>query len=161
MNDQILARAHELDPDIVLLHGPSDRHLDNVAETVLALKQQTHARVVVLGPVPTWRRGLPNEVLRYFMLHHRLIPERSSDAVSSNWPDAILRAKLVPLGAEYISVWDAMCNVDGCLTRIGDTAKDISASDQVHLTEAGSVFLVHAIIDRLLGEQAALSGKPR
>ena len=161
INDKVLARARELNPDIVLLHGPSDRYLDNVAETVLALKKGTRARVVVLGPVPTWRRGLPNEVLRYFMLHHRLIPERSGDAVSSNWPDAILRAKLVPLGAEYISVWDAMCNADGCLTRIGDAAKDISASDQVHLTETGSVFLVHSIIDRLLGEQAAFSGKPR
>jgi hypothetical protein len=91
------------------------------------------------------------------MLHHRLIPERSSDAVSSNWPDAILRAKLVPLGAEYISVWDAMCNADGCLTRIGDTAADISASDQVHITEKGSVFLVQSVIDELLRGQSPRS----
>jgi len=157
INDKILARAREINPDIVLLEGPSDRYLDNVAETVAALKKETNARVVVLGPVPTWRRGLPNEVLRYFMLHHRLIAERSSDAVSSNWPDAILRARLVPLGAEYISVWDAMCNADGCLTRIGDAASDISASDQVHLTEKGSVFLVQSIIDQLLGGQSPRS----
>jgi peptidoglycan/LPS O-acetylase OafA/YrhL len=156
INDKILARAREINPDIVLLEGPSDRYLDNVAETVAALKKETNARVVVLGPVPTWRRGLPNEVLRYFMLHHRLIPERSSDAVSSNWPDAILRARLVPLGAEYISVWDAMCNADGCLTRIGDAASDISASDQVHFTEKGSV-LVQSIIDELLGGQSPRS----
>ena len=150
INDEILGRARAIKPDIVLLHGPADRYLDNVAETVAALKKQTTARVVVLGPVPTWRRGLPNEVLRYFMLHHRLIPERSSDAVSSNWPDALLRAKLVPLGAEYISVWDAMCNADGCLTRTGDKASDISASDQVHFTEKGSMFLVQSIIDEVL-----------
>src|SRR6202158_1578395 len=150
INDEILARARAIKPDIVLLHGPADRYLDNVAETVAALKKQTTARVVVLGPVPTWRRGLPNEVLRYFMLHHRLIPERSSDAVSSKWPDALLRAKLVPLGAEYISVWDAMCNADGCLTRTGDKASDISASDQVHFTEKGSMFLVQSIIDEVL-----------
>jgi hypothetical protein len=43
-----------------------------------------------------------------------------------------------------------MCNADGCLTRIGDTAKDISASDQVHLTEKGSAFLIQSIIDELL-----------
>src|ERR1700736_5559160 len=157
INDKILARAREINPDIVLLEGPSDGYLDNVAETVVALKKETNARVVVLGPVPTWRRGLPNEVLRYFMLHHRLIAERSSDAVSSNWPDAILRARLVPLGAEYVSVWDAMCNADGCLTRIGDAASDISASDQVHLTEKGSVFLVQSIIDQLLGGQSPRS----
>ena len=151
INDRILAIAQKIDPDIVLLHGVTDSHLDNVAETVTALKKLTKARVVVLGPVPTWRRGLPNEVLRYFMLHHRLIPARSDGAVSSNWPDRPLRAKLVPLGAEFISVWDALCNADGCLTRIGDSAGDISASDQVHLTEKGSVFLVQAIIDDVLG----------
>jgi peptidoglycan/LPS O-acetylase OafA/YrhL len=150
INDEILGRARAINPDIVLLHGPAEKYLDNVAETVAALKKQTTARVVVLGPVPTWRRGLPNEVLRYFMLHHRLIPQRSSDAVSSNWPDALLRAKLVPLGAEYISVWDAMCNADGCLTRTSDKASGISASDQVHFTEKGSVFLVQSIIDEVL-----------
>jgi hypothetical protein len=72
-----------------------------------------------------------------------------------------LRAKLAPLGAEFISAWDALCNADGCLTRIGDSAKDISASDQVPLTEKGSEFLVHAIVDRLLGEPAAASGTSR
>jgi hypothetical protein len=149
INDKILARVREIKPDIVLLHGPADRYLDNVAETVAALKKETNARVVVLGPVPTWRRGLPNEVLRYFMLHHRLIPQRSG-AVWSNWPDPMLRARLVPLGAEFISVWDVMCNEEGCLTRIGDTAADISASDQVHFTEKGSVFLIQSIIDELL-----------
>jgi hypothetical protein len=150
INDKVLALARQLRPDIVLLHGTWEKYLDNVAETVAALKQQTGARVVVLGPVPVWKRGLPGEVLRYFMLHHRLIPERSSQAVSSNWYDAIMRAKLIPSGAEFISASDALCNADGCLTRIGDTARDISASDQVHLTEKGSVFLVQSIIDQLL-----------
>ena len=86
-----------------------------------------------------------------------MIPERSGDAVSTNWLDAPLRAKVMASGAEYISVWDAMCNLDGCLTRIGDSASDISASDQVHFTEKGSVFLVQSIIDQLLGGRTARS----
>jgi LPXTG-motif cell wall-anchored protein len=154
INDKVLALARQIKPDIVVLHGTWDRYLDNVDETVVALKQQTKARVVVLGATPEWKRGLPNEVLRHFMLYHQLIPARSTDAVTSNWYDAIMRAKLVPAGAEYISAWDAMCNADGCLTRIGDSAGDIAVSDQVHLTEKGSVFLIHAIIGRLLGEEA-------
>jgi hypothetical protein len=60
----------------------------------------------------------------------------------------------VPLGAEFISVPDVMCNADGCLTRIGNTASDISATDQVHLTEKGSVYLIQSIIDRVLGGTA-------
>jgi peptidoglycan/LPS O-acetylase OafA/YrhL len=157
INDKVLSLVRELRPDIVLLHSTWAGYLDNAADTVAALKQQTNARIVVLGSVPRWKRGLPNEVLRYFMLHHRLIPERSSRA-DTDRSDAALRAKLVPLGAEYISGRDVLCNADGCLTRIGDSAKDISASDQLHLTEKGSEFLIHAVIDRLLGEPAAASG---
>jgi peptidoglycan/LPS O-acetylase OafA/YrhL len=156
INDKVLSLVQEIRPDIVLLHSTWGRYPENVAETVTALKQKTNARIVVLGSVPAWKRGLPNEVLRYFMLHHRLIPERSTRAETDE--GTTLRAKLVPLGAEYISVSDALCNADGCLTRIGDSAKDISASDQVHLTEKGSEFLIHAVIDRLLAESAAASG---
>jgi hypothetical protein len=153
INDKVLSLARQLQPDIVLLHGTWSQHIDHVGETVVALKKATAARIVVLGAVPEWRRGLPSEVLRYFMLHHRLIPPRSGDAVPTNAYDAIMRAKLVPLGAEFISASDVFCNADGCLTRIGDAASDILASDHVHLTEKGSVFLAQSIIDQLLGGQ--------
>jgi hypothetical protein len=112
----------------------------------------TNARIVVLGSVPWWKRGLPNEMLRYFMLHHHLIPERSNGA-EPDGSGAALRDRLAPLGAAFISVWDVMCNTDGCLTRIGSNATDITASNEVHLTEKASVFLVQSVIDDVLGEQ--------
>jgi peptidoglycan/LPS O-acetylase OafA/YrhL len=159
INDQVLKLVREIRPDIVVLHGTWEKYLSNVAETVAPLKQ-TGARVVVLGPVPVWQRGLPNEVLRHFMLYHRLIPERWKGAVSSNWYDAVMRERLVPAGAEFISAWEALCNTDGCLTRAGHSAGDISTSDQVHLTEKGSVYLIRAVIDRVLGGPVA-STNPR
>ncbi len=149
INDKVLELARQLKPDVVLLHGTWEKYLDHVAETVTALKQATGARVVVLGPVPVWKRGLPNEVLRFFLLYHRLIPERLK-ASGSNGYDAEMRAALLPRGAEFMSVWDTLCNTDGCLTRVGEEASDILVSDQVHLTEKGSVFLVQSIIDALL-----------
>jgi peptidoglycan/LPS O-acetylase OafA/YrhL len=154
INDKVLSLAQKLKPEIVLLHGSWDRYLDGVAETVAVLKKTTNARVVVLGSVPWWKRGLPNEVLRFFLLHHRLIPERS-DRAEADGSGATLRAKVVPAGAEFISAWDVMCSADGCLARIGDSAADISASDQVHLTEKGSQFLINSVIDRVLGGPAA------
>ena len=143
-----------MNPDIVLLHGTWEKHPDHVAETVVALKRLTAARVVVLGGVPAWRHGLPSEVLKYFMLHRRLIPPRSNVAAQSNGYDAVMRAKLVSLGAEFISASDVFCNAQGCLTRIGDAPADITVSDQVHITEKGAVFLIASIIDRLLGGSA-------
>ncbi|WP_247522025.1 acyltransferase family protein [Bradyrhizobium sp. 190] len=158
INDKVLSLAREIRPDIVVLHGTWEKHLDNVAETVVALKQ-SGVRVVVLGPVPFWRRGLPNEVMRYFMLHHRLIPERYDGAAPSGY-DAIMREKLGPLGAEFISARDALCNAEGCLTRVGGGASDITVSDWVHITEKGSEYLIAAVIDRLLAGEAPAS-KPR
>ena len=155
INDKVLGLARQIRPDIVLLHGTWEQHLDHVGETVTALKQQTGARVVVLGPVPGWKRGLPSEVLRYYLLHHQLIPPRIMQGVSTNWYDAKMRAALVPLGAEFISAWKTMCNSEGCLSRVGDHASDITSSDQVHLTEKGSIFLVRSVIDQVLGEGAA------
>jgi hypothetical protein len=153
-NDRVLAIARQIRPDVVLLHGTWEKYLGHVGETVTALRQ-IGARVVVLGPVPLWKRGLPNEVLRYYMLHHRLIPERSDRATAHAAFDAAMREALVPLGAQFISASNALCNPDGCLARIGDNADDITASDQVHLTEKGSVFLVRSIIDEVLDGQAA------
>jgi peptidoglycan/LPS O-acetylase OafA/YrhL len=156
INDKVLSIARDLQPEIVLLHSTWDRYLDGVADTVTALKHETKARVIVLGSVPWWKRGLPNEVLRYFMLHHRLIPQRS-DRAAADSSGARLREKLVPLGAEFISAWQTMCNADGCLTRTGDTAGDITASDQVHLTEKGSAFLAQSIIGNVLRGQSRQS----
>jgi peptidoglycan/LPS O-acetylase OafA/YrhL len=155
MNDTVFSLVRQIKPDIVLLHGTWEKHLDSVAETVVALKKGTDARVVVLGGVPAWRRGLPSEVLRHFMLHRALIPSRSTGAAPPSAYDAKMRATLVPLGAEFISASDVLCNAEGCLTRIGDTSADIVASDQVHLTEKGSIFLIGSIIDRILGAAPA------
>jgi hypothetical protein len=157
MNDKVFSLVRQIKPDIVLLHGTWEKHLDNVAGTVVALKQQTQARVIVLGGVPSWRRGLPSEVLRHYMLHRALIPQRSQNASPSAAYDAVMRARLVPLGAEFISASDVFCNAEGCLTRIGDAAADIAVSDQVHITEKGSIYLIASIIDRVLGG----AGKPR
>jgi hypothetical protein len=156
INDKVIGLAREIRPDVVVLHGAWEVHLDKVAATVVALKQQTGARVVVLGSVPWWKRGLSNEVLRYFMLQRKLIPERS-DRAERDGTAAALREKLAPAGAEFISAWDALCNAQGCLTRIGDSAADISASDQIHLTEKGSAYLIESVIDRVLGAQPPAS----
>jgi len=57
VNDKILSIVREIRPDVVLLQGTWQEHINNVAETVTAVRQ-TGARVVVLGAVPFWRRGL-------------------------------------------------------------------------------------------------------
>jgi hypothetical protein len=45
--------------------------------------------------------------------------------------------------------------ISWCLTRIGDQVGDLTTSDAIHLTEKGSIFLIDAIIDRVLNGQTA------
>ena len=128
-----------------------------MAGIVAALKQRTHARIVVVGPVPVWRRGLPQEVILHYLQHQELIPERSNIGVSLNWQDAPMRAKLEQLGAEFISARDALCDHRGCLTRIGPTAADLTSSDTVHLTDRASILLMATVIDKVLWGPRALA----
>jgi peptidoglycan/LPS O-acetylase OafA/YrhL len=157
-NDRVLAMAIQLKPEIILLHGTWEKNLDRVGATLATLKRETSARIVVLGPGVFWRRGLPNEVLRYYLLHHQLIPVRSSEAVLARGVERDLREAAGAEGAEFISAADVLCNAQGCLARLGESASDITASDQVHLTEKASVFLVQGIIDRVLGSRAQRTG---
>jgi peptidoglycan/LPS O-acetylase OafA/YrhL len=150
-NDRVLALARQLKPEIILLHGTWEKNLDQVGATVATLKRETSARIIVLGSDIIWKRGLPSEVLRHYLLHHELIPARSQAGLWIRDIDTELRRAATAAGGEFISAGEVLCNEQGCLTRLGDEARDITASDQVHLTEKASDFLIAAIIDRILG----------
>jgi peptidoglycan/LPS O-acetylase OafA/YrhL len=152
INDEVLGIVSRVRPDIVVLHARGATRPEDILglkKTILALRALSISRIIVLGPVPVWKRGLPNEVLRYYVMHHALIPERFSQRVFRVWDDTQMRSALTEFGAIYISAWDAMCDKDGCLTRLGERPEDITASDQHHLTERGSKFLIKAIKDEI------------
>ncbi len=137
-------------PQIVLLHGMWDGYhdLDKLAETIKLLKALNIPRVVILGPVPVWKRTLPHSLVTAYRLTHS-IPERIASGVSGPEGDARMEAFASAAGVEYISAWHALCNAKGCLTRVGEGARDPITSDIVHLTDAGSVFLIEAIAKSL------------
>ncbi len=53
----------------------------------------------------------------------------------------------IAVGAEFISAYKAFCDESGCLDRIGN---ELVASDGIHLTRAGSKFLIAQIAPVLL-----------
>ena len=73
------------------------------------------------------------------------IADRIATGVSGPEADERMQAFSKAAGVEFISAWHVLCNPDGCLTRVGPAANDVVASDLVHLSDAGSVFLVKAI----------------
>ena len=137
-------------PDLVLLHAMwgSNRDLVKLRATIVELKSIRVPRVVILGPVPVWKRTLPHTLVNYYRLE-RTIPERLASGVSGPADDDRMMAFSKAEGVEYISAWRTLCNAGGCLTRSGPTASDILATDIVHLSDQGSRYLIGAISDQL------------
>jgi hypothetical protein len=59
--------------------------------------------------------------------------------------DARMEAFSKSAGVEYISAWHTLCNSEGCMTRVGPAAIDVITTDRVHLSDAGSNFLIERI----------------
>jgi peptidoglycan/LPS O-acetylase OafA/YrhL len=153
-NDRIFAFVKSSRPEIVLLHAMWDRthNLDRLAETIGQLKALNIPRIVILGPVPLWKRTLPNALVNAYRLRH-VIADRIAAGVTGAGSDEQMLAFSQANGVEYISAWRALCDGEGCLTRVGPTADDVITTDIVHLSNAGSKFLIGEIARSLFPPQ--------
>jgi peptidoglycan/LPS O-acetylase OafA/YrhL len=156
MNNQRVRKLIEASrPNVIVLHGfgPLDDATKEGWSNTLAALKGIVPRVVIIGPVPLWKRGLPEQSLSYYITHRSYLPQRSNTLVYNLWNDEIARNFFESHGANYVSAWSRFCNTDGCLTKIDD--RTLSAVDEVHLSERGSVFLVSAIAGEIFGPQTS------
>ena len=133
-------------PEIVLLHAwwDGNKDLQKLRETIGQLKALNIRRIVILGPVPVWKRTLPHSMVNFYRLRHA-IPDRMTAGMSGSEGDERMEAFSKAAGAEYISAWHTLCNSEGCMTRVGPAASDVITTDNVHLSDAGSNFLIERI----------------
>ena len=145
-NDLVFGFVKSSRPDIVLLHAMWDRthNLDRLAATIEQLKALKIPRIVILGPVPLWKRTLPLALVNAYRLTH-VIEDRISAGVTGAGSDEQMRSFSQAHGVEYISAWRVLCDGNGCLTRVGPTAEEVVTTDIVHLSNAGSKYLVEKI----------------
>jgi len=145
-NDLIFGFVKASHPDIVLLHAMWDRtlNLDRLAATIEQLKALKIPRIVILGPVPLWKRTLPLALVNAYRLRH-VIADRIAAGVTGLGSDEQMRTFSQAHGVEYVSAWRVLCDGDGCLTRVGTAAADVVTTDIVHLSNAGSRYLVEKI----------------
>jgi peptidoglycan/LPS O-acetylase OafA/YrhL len=148
-NDFVFSVLQGARPDIVLLYSSWSwgygNMLPSLADLVRKLRLLNIPRIVIMGPPPAWTGGLPKAAYDYYTHDplHRMIPARSSSGLDTwyAWQQHF-REQVVPLGTEYISAWDALCNGKECLTRLG---ADLISFDEAHLTIPGSIYLAQAI----------------
>jgi peptidoglycan/LPS O-acetylase OafA/YrhL len=169
-NEHVFAVLSDVRPDIVLLDSYWSRKSGDVfqglADLLDKLRLLKIPRVVVMGPPPDWVGGLPNAVYAYYGWYsfHQMIPARSNFRVSEAQYAAArqFRQWAALQGVEYISTWDALCDGDACLTRVGDGAAALIALPRGHLTVAGSIYLAQAMAPCLFpvhgGSAAATAG---
>jgi peptidoglycan/LPS O-acetylase OafA/YrhL len=145
-NEIVLDLIKSSQPEIVLLHAWWDgaKDLEKFRKTISQLKALNVKRIVVLGPVPVWKRTLPHTLVNFYRLRHTMA-DRMAAGVSGPEGDARMEVFSKSAGTEYISAWHVLCNHEGCMTRVGPSASDVIMTDNVHLSDAGSDFLIEGI----------------
>jgi hypothetical protein len=145
-------------PDLVLLDAlwawwDSEDFMRRLSQQVAMLNGLKVPRIIIVGPIPAWVGGLPRALVDYHKMHHELIPARSSFRVIPEWFDFQKRfRRQVQKFAEYISLWDLLCDEMECLTRVGERADDLIAFDEAHLTLRGSRYVAEAIAPCLFSD---------
>lgn len=64
--------------------------------------------------------------------------------VTGHGNDEQLRKRVLLLGAEYVSAWDAFCDGEQCLTRV-DRPDDLVAYDAAYFTVPAATYLAKTI----------------
>ena len=155
-NDFVLDEIRRLRPDIVLLHSTwlavPDVYRRFLPDTVRALRSLGVSKIVILGPLPSWKGdGLPVNVADYYYEHERsVIPLRTRYRLLDIGQDEAMRQIADDVLVPYISAWAVMCNDEGCLARVGENGQDLTFFDEGHLTVAGSLYVARAILPDLL-----------
>jgi hypothetical protein len=117
------------------------------------LQQRGAKAIFVIGEMPIWQPSLPEALARNFVQRDLPIPKRTLVGIDrdSLALDRAMKSFPYPSGVTYLSVKDALCDADGCLTAVGpDLANDIVVWDYGHLTPAAAQYLTHGLIEPAL-----------
>jgi hypothetical protein len=165
VNNIVLDRVRAMEPDVILLHAywrgydktPSEV-VDELRKTIATIRTAApHARIVILGPVPTWKRSLQETLVNYATRRHTAMPERFLSyglETDTSAYDKAMASELPPLGVTYVSAEKALCDATGCLARLNNRPSGVAYVDATHLSITGSDYLANKIGDELLGPYA-------
>ena len=158
INEAIFKNIQNIKPEFILLHSSwlqaeLEHSLEKLPGTINLLKNIGIKKIILIGPVPTWDGGLPMAILNYYKNYspHSLIPERSKYRLNyeAYRLDQLMKKSAKLWGVDYISVWELLCNEDGCLTRIEPEAGEPSYWDGAHITPSTSRFLANKMSDSI------------
>ena len=145
---EAMRQISAMKPDIVLLHAIwSNYASDGLDATVRSLYAAGAGRVVILGDVPNWPQGLPDELAHAYRESNHLPDRLYPDPTKNN--DDRIRSIAEASGAQFVSAFDVLCSrSDGCLVRVDN---QLTAFDTAHLTTLGASIVAKSTIADILG----------
>ena len=153
-NAAVLAEIIRLRPKRLILFGAWQFRSINwnsgtiPVEPLRLTLQKLHVAVpdiILLGPSPDWPPTLPDIVFKYWTEFHAL-PDRLKHLTDEYRAfDAAFRDIADSEHVRFISIFDALCNSDGCLTHTPASRSELLFWDHGHLTVEGATYLVQKL----------------
>ncbi len=153
-NAAALSAMAKVRPALVLLSASwTMANLGQLPETVRDLRRAGVHRIAVIGPTPVWTQLLSKLYFLYWRQNHQILPRRSRFGVAEDVApvDTAARQLADRLNLVYLSPFDALCNTNGCDTRIGPGRGVITTFDDSHLTLSVSNRLMRQFAPTLFG----------
>jgi peptidoglycan/LPS O-acetylase OafA/YrhL len=174
-NEYILDKLRSIKPHTVVLFGAWGRYgadwsagsQDQVklARTIKEISAAGVSKIIVVGPAPEWLDTLPKLVYKGwksdFPRHE--IPRRLSSGLNpaTRDIDGPMRGEVEKSAASYVSLFDILCNDDGCLTHTTDDATKLTSWDYGHLTTEAATFISGHMHQALAPGRSGQSGDSR
>lgn len=131
-------------PDRVILAAVWGNYKwEKLEKTMQGLKKLGIKRIDIVGPAPRWHPSLP-VVLTRFGVGFSELPRHTTLGLDPavKQLDSQMKKFAEAHGANFISPYTILCDMNGCLTRVGDRVESMMHWDVSHLTQAGSEYLV-------------------
>jgi peptidoglycan/LPS O-acetylase OafA/YrhL len=145
--DHALAYAARVRPEVVLLvqQGRHDRR--DWTGIARLLKERGAGQVILVGPVPQWRRSLPQIAATVYWPDIPTVIETELDPRAFE-TDRRLRNRPPQAGYRYLSLIQELCSPQGCRAVVPSLPGRSSMlhSDYGHLTPAGAAFVARRIV---------------
>lgn len=153
-NNDIVNRIAELKPDKLiifafwtyLINSEELRRsqMSSLARAVVELRKSVK-QIVILGPAPYWSPDLPTRVYENWKSSGTILDRIRPSDVGYKQLDSDLAAVARTSGAQFISIYNAMCNEAGCITHGSSPKGELISWDYGHLTKAGANFVADLV----------------
>lgn len=173
VSEAVLAQLQQRPPSVLVLHafwvahdiGSPDSMLKNMNQSLERIRQALpDTKIVVIGPIPNWKKNIGQNVFNYSVLHNDVIEPftRFGLADTALHFDRYLKGSWSEVSnVHYIAATDYLCNEDqACLIRLPEqpvSVENMAYVDESHLSTAATQFVIHSIsptLKRLIFEES-------